>query len=343
MAHCNYAADPESTLPLIRELLPGEATERQWKRCHALHRAANTEHGTHNPLSPQAYRAAHRPANGGLASFWVAWQCDEAVAKVDLRISAEHPQRADIGMVVRPELRRMGLGRQLALLALERAADQGARQAWVSALHATGYESCEKLGGELVHQATQRFLTLADADWDVVHRWRRQARGQHRGSSVQHFRRLPEELAPAFLDTLNRSWSLQPGPAEFVAQRMTLAAWRAQEQQCEDRGWDSSTLVCRGPDGAVRALTSGMITPTVLRQQFTGVRPEDQGLGLGKWLKAELLLRTRARHPDVERLCTQNATTNAPMAAINQRLGFADVVEHRLYRFDVDGLRQRLR
>ena len=44
--------------------------------------------------------------------------------------------------------------------------------------------------------------------------------------------------------------------------------------------------------------------------------------GLGKWLKAAMLLHVRNLYPKVEVVVTENAGSNAPMLAINTKIGF---------------------
>jgi mycothiol synthase len=47
-----------------------------------------------------------------------------------------------------------------------------------------------------------------------------------------------------------------------------------------------------------------------------------RGLGLAKWAKASMLDRIRRERSEVKRVRTSNASSNAPMLAINNALDF---------------------
>ena len=75
--------------------------------------------------------------------------------------------------------------------------------------------------------------------------------------------------------------------------------------------------------GDVTALTEVVVGPSPrASQEDTAVVPAHRGRGLGLWVKADMLLRLRAERPTVTEILTGNATDNAYMLAINERLGF---------------------
>jgi hypothetical protein len=85
------------------------------------------------------------------------------------------------------------------------------------------------------------------------------------------------------------------------------------------------TLVTIEPSGRISGLTEIRYNPsreTFISQLLTGVQQEYRGRGLGKWLKAKMLLKIRDEYPEVKIVTTGNATSNAPMLSINDRLGF---------------------
>ena len=72
----------------------------------------------------------------------------------------------------------------------------------------------------------------------------------------------------------------------------------------------------------------------MLTQALTGVDQRYRGHGKGKWVKAAMLLKIRERFPDVKIIVTGNATSNAPMIHINERMGFK--LHHEVYNMQVE-------
>jgi GNAT superfamily N-acetyltransferase len=105
------------------------------------------------------------------------------------------------------------------------------------------------------------------------------------------------------------------------------------------------TLLTREPDGEISSITDtnwAPYRPTIFEQQFTGVLPSARGRGLGKWIKAAMLLHLRALHPEAEWVSTENAGSNAPMLAINKKLGFRQYRAGTEYQISRDALAAKL-
>ena len=77
-------------------------------------------------------------------------------------------------------------------------------------------------------------------------------------------------------------------------------------------------------------------------QLFTGVDPSARGRGLGKWVKAAMLLRLHELHPELVHVTTDNAGSNAAMLGINVRLGFKPFREETSYQIGREELGRRV-
>ena len=82
--------------------------------------------------------------------------------------------------------------------------------------------------------------------------------------------------------------------------------------------------------------------PENLEQDDTGVLPEYRGNGLGKWLKAAMIQKVLAERPSVKRIRTGNANSNAPMLAINHKLGFKVYRSETVWQLKTKGLEDYL-
>jgi mycothiol synthase len=112
------------------------------------------------------------------------------------------------------------------------------------------------------------------------------------------------------------------------------------------RGQRQHTVIARDPGGVIVGLTDTDWAPyraTIIHQQLTAVRPEARGRGLGKWVKAAMLLHLREIYPDAKWVATDNAGSNAPMLKINRELGFKPFLMGTEYQMSRDQLAERIK
>jgi mycothiol synthase len=110
-------------------------------------------------------------------------------------------------------------------------------------------------------------------------------------------------------------------------------------------GMTDHTMLTREPDGVISGITNVEYVPfrpKMIHQGFTGVRPDARSRGLGKWLKAAMLMRISELYPRVEVFVTENGGSNAPMLAINTKLGFKQFLTGSEYQMSRDRLAARL-
>lgn len=88
------------------------------------------------------------------------------------------------------------------------------------------------------------------------------------------------------------------------------------------------TVAVHRPTGRIAAFTDLVVPqhmPTMAFQWDTLVTSEHRGRRLGQLVKATNLRALHSGLPDVERVCTWNAVSNAPMLRVNRALGFRPV------------------
>lgn len=327
----------------IEPLNPAAWSEPDWARCYALHRGAHREQGT-EARSLAAYRLGHTPAPGARPRHcWVAREAEEIIGKLDLSPSGSIAEPAALGLYVHARCRRRGVARALLREALPVVEQQGVRALQIAVIQPEGWQACERLGGRFEQAGAMRSLLLARASWPVVHAFCDEAARRSPSTRVEAFERLPDALAETFIELYNGAWHDQPLP-DF-RERLSLELRREQERRYQSLGWRWLTLVVREPGDALSGWTDVLYDPAqpeLLHQNVTAILPEHRGRGLAKWLKAAMLLELRQRFPSALRLVTNNAEDNAPMLAINQRLGFGAPIHHRAYSFEVDALLERV-
>lgn len=137
--------------------------------------------------------------------------------------------------------------------------------------------------------------------------------------------RVPEELTAGVLALMTAASTdvphggLDAGTAVWTRERLLAAAARLRDREAQN-------LMVVLHDGAgVVALTEfsrhAGSDPAVAEQGVTIVAPRARGRGLGTAVKAAGLGQLRAAWPQVRRVYTSNAVSNAGMRAVNARLG----------------------
>ncbi|OGR78139.1 MAG: hypothetical protein A2X32_01920 [Elusimicrobia bacterium GWC2_64_44] len=306
----------DQTEAYYRESNPGEPMlPRAKKKEHSLAAAANPYGKTYDflVLGPDGRAAA--------SAYILAEKPKSPTYEQNKHIGNLH------GLSVLPACRRRGLGTALLRHVLREMAlkEPQFTELMVPSAMESGHRFLAKLGAALALEHGENRLYLKDADWAMIERWDAEGVRRNPGTAVLSVSEIPEadirDYAQAFTETINQ----QPLGALNMRMEITPEQIRYGEAKCREQGLLETTVYTREADGRISGLTGTVYMPDlphVVRQLLTGVRKEYRSRGLGKLLKARMLLHIRREYPGVKFVATGNADSNAPMMAINNALGF---------------------
>jgi GNAT superfamily N-acetyltransferase len=253
----------------------------------------------------------------------------------------------DIGVLevmVKPSLRRRGLGRELVAVAVRRAYLEGFSSIGVEAIGGTpAIPFYESLGFEREYVETRSVLNLASVDWPSLHEM---ADGIATGYRVEYHpggppEALLEAYAQAKLEAQDDDEDLDLAPRSSDPQRL-----RDSLDTLHKRGLKPYiVLAMHEASGVVAGLTEVVVPaqhPERADQYDTIVVRAHRGYGIDRAIKARMLFELRAAEPDLREVQTWNAHNNESMLKVNAELGYQPDRDWYEYGVDVAQLVQTL-
>jgi len=253
----------------------------------------------------------------------------------------------DIGVLeilVHPDLRRRGLGRQLVAVAARRAYLEGFSSIGVEAIGDTpAIGFYQSLGFEREYVETRSVLTLSKVDWDAL---RAMADGISTGYRIQYHPGGPpddllEAYAQAKVDAQSDDTDLDLAPRSSDPQRL-----RDSLDTLHRRGLKPYiVLAIHEASGDVAGLTEVVVPaqhPERADQYDTIVVRDHRGYGIDRAIKARMLFELRAAEPGLLQVQTWNAQQNESMLKVNADLGYQSDRDWYEYGADVAQLVQSL-
>jgi GNAT superfamily N-acetyltransferase len=340
----------------VVEFVPADATPEEWARWHGLRRRWHDASWPDEPYRPDQLEEAElrRPDPFEVNVRFLRVRGGDVVSSLTLNAPApESPEYESnrhllyASCFVLPEVRR----ERLAAGWLRTVADVmdrlGARVATMATHEEPGHAFLRWLGAQSRYVERESRLDLRAIDWALVERWAREGEQRSPHSRLEAYpHRIPEDRLDEILASTTSLLNTMPfeeldhGDIVF-----TPAMYREWSARLDAGGAEHHTLLVREPDGSLSALTDVLKYPHedgYVRQLFTGVDPATRGRGLGKWIKAAMLLQVRETHPETVYVTTENAGSNDAMLAINHRLGFRLVREATTYQIGLEELRRKL-
>jgi GNAT superfamily N-acetyltransferase len=321
----------------IRSFDPFGATEAEWAQYHAFRRIRAEEDDPAEPVAADADFADDARKHRALYEMprFVAWAGGAIVGNVGLWLRREGtpdyaayaPDAYVWGGVVRP-WRRRGVGTALVARLLGFMQARGKSTVTFGVQHPEGHAFLTAIGAIEKHRSVTYRLDLRGLDWDELARW--EAAAIPPGSDLTweiHAGRVPAERLGALQPQLTALLADVPmGALERPPIRYELRNYLSWYDDMDRRG-GAHILVLLMHGETVAGMSEASWdarTPERVHQELTAVARAWRGRGLAKGLKAATLRLVRDRHPQTRLMSTSNAEANAPILAINDRLGFKE-------------------
>jgi GNAT superfamily N-acetyltransferase len=274
---------------------------------------------------------------------------------------AAHPDRPDqvgfarlllhggLGVLelhVPPAVRRHGLGRALLAVVAARARAEGFPSLGVEVVGGTpGGPFFEANGFQRAYTEMRSLLDLSTVDNTALDQ---AAAAVATGYQVRyHPGGLPDELLPGYAEAKQVRRLDPPGDLELRPSSYDPDRLRASIACLTTRGLRPHFVVAiHERTGRVAALTELVVPaqhPSRADQYDTTVVPEFNSYGLGRAIKARMLVEIRRDHPQLAEVQTWHPTANHELQHLNEELGFKPDRQWHEYEADAAELEERLR
>ena len=267
---------------------------------------------------------------------WGAFANDRLVARAALfrNLTASNAATRDVDIAVHPAHRRRGLGRALLTVCVGAIDDAESRllEGWTGTRVPAGTAFAERIGatGGLHMRASQ--LDLAKVDRALMREW---ASIDPAGYRIEWIiGDTPDHLMDNVIDALRAINRMPREGLEMEDWEFTPEIIRDGERVMKERGREGWFVLAIHQSGASAGFTDVSFDrrfPSVIQQRGTAVVPEHQGKGIGKWMKARMIEKIVAKLPEARYIRTENAGSNAPMLAINVKMGFRPAWENTIW------------
>ena len=314
---------------------PLAASDRDWQKFHAYRRFRVEEDYPGEPVIPDAdlERDLRRGDPLTESRRILAVRDGEWVGSLNLTFRRdgspgceEHAPFVFVSAGVLRTRRRQGVGRALLAALLSFMHERGKTTATMVAHLPEGHAFLAAVGAVLKHRIMENRLAFDRVDWGELARWQAHAIKPGDGLSWEtHAGRVPFERLATLMEPFTVLINEMPlGALEMPRLRYELQGYGPWYEEMDRRGGDHFlVLLCHGDEVAAMCDANWDARfPDRVFQRLTAVARPWRGKGLAKGVKAAMLNMIRSRHSEVRMMITSNAEANAPMRAINHRLGF---------------------
>jgi GNAT superfamily N-acetyltransferase len=279
--------------------------------------------------------------------LWVAWDAsgDRALGLGNTSVMAGEANRhiLYLSIRVRPDARRRGIATRLLKHAAEAARRKDRRLFLATTISRVpaGEAFMNRLGASMGLSNSSSELLIDDLDPSLMRRWRERAHERASDFALGLWEGPYPDDAIADVLAMYKVMNTAPrGELDIEDLEPTVELLREWEANTRETGVERWTMFARHvATGKIAGYTEVFWHPSrpdLLGQGDTGVSPEFRNRGLGRWLKAAMMEKVLSDRPQVTRVRTGNAESNAPMLAINREIGFKHVLTTYDWQVDVD-------
>ncbi|MEO7804163.1 MAG: GNAT family N-acetyltransferase [Actinomycetota bacterium] len=339
-----------------QEITPKTMTREEWSAFHEYRRIRHDEIRPEDPVTPDDVRETEMKQDDpdNIARRFVVFQDGKIVSALNAGVkrpdsasyeSNKHLFWAD-ATVLRP-FRRQGIGTMWLGKVAELMREYDTSVLTTGTEEEDGHAFCKWFGAEEKFSGAENRLDFRTIDWAKIEGWASEGRKKSPDSDLLLYEhRVPEDVMQDYCPVISEVAMTMPfedlDHGDIVLTPELLSQWY---KQMDETGDSHHSYMTREPDGAISSMTDvfwSPHTPTMVHQGFTGVKTEYRGRGLGKWVKAAMLLYLRGKIEDIHWIVTDNAGTNKWMLDINEELGFKQYKPQSSYQIGIEGIKTHL-
>ena len=330
------------------------ASEADLRAIHALEQIALDERFPGDPPYPFEEYLADLKFEPSFIRFlrWVVW--DEGrttvlgTGSLRLKDKEENRNKANCYVIVHPSTRRQGIASALLRPVVEAALedDRSILEAWVP-IAGAGKGFAEKVGFDMRQLERLSRMYVENVDRLMLEEWVRRAKERASDYTFRIWEGLcPDDILVPFAAAQAVMNTAPHGDRTHEWEETSPEELLEEDQALLDAGFNVTRAAVVAPDGSVAGYTAvyyGDFRPQIAWQGDTGVWPDHRNRGIGRWLKAAMLLHLFETRPALEFIETGNAATNEAMLNINHAMGFRLAEEIGSYEAPTQSLAETLR
>ncbi len=338
------------------EFKPKEATPEEWAKFHVYWKIRQKETRPDDPIPPDEEVETQMKMDNPFTEVWrfVIYDDDQQISSFSANVdkpespgyeSSKHLFNASASVL--KEFRRRGIGRLWLPKVLELMEKTNTSVLTSGTEQEEGHEFLKWVGFEGKSAQAENRLNFKEIDWDMINQWIEEGPKASPETKLEFWEnRIPEseweEYCKAITPVLNTMPFDDLDHGEII---MTPEILTEMYKHFDVMKGDHHTLITREPDGSISGMTDVAwvsSAPNFVYQQFTGVRPDARGRGLGKWLKAYMVNFLKTRYEGIDWISTGNANSNDPMLGINKKMGFKEFKASVAYQIPKEKLAARV-